>query len=134
MKAITAIICVCLFLVLAGNVFSDSDFDKVIVMYKPDKTVSVVRPEMKSKKAEESLTGFFDRIVKKHGDLPYDIMDKSELPTGDRSDWEGRKGHGVYINTIKAAKRKREAKVEQLIKKKMRELAIQELKNEGKIE
>ena len=122
---------------------------KVRVVYKADKTVSVIHPAPKSKRENETEEEWLERVFNKamqprynengqqvnplYG-LPYDDIDDSELPPReDRDAWEGEKGKGISVNTIKAEQIKQERKKPKLIQEKLKEIAIKELEKEGKL-
>ena len=96
--------------------------EKVIVVY--GEGISVIHPIARHE--GEPMMKFLERTYEEATKgtnlegLPYDIVDKSDLPDReDRDAWEGEKGEGVVINTIKAAQIKKER--EQAPKKKMLE-------------
>ena len=122
-----------------------ADFGKVIVVYNPDKTVSVIHPMTKARIKGESVNTFLERVYQetvKDTELegrPYDIIDKSELPDREgRDSWEGEKGEGITVNTIKKAKKEkdklRKSLIDERAEKKAKEAAEAELIAEGIIE
>lgn len=70
---------------------------KCRVVYKSDKTVSVIHPVPKSKRPDETEKEWLKRVFNKamRGELkglPYDDIDDSELPPReDRRFWRGEK-------------------------------------------
>lgn len=117
---------------------------KVRVIYKPDKTVSVVYPAPKSRRPDESEEEWLERVFSKaishpdFKDLPFDDLDHTELPSReDRDAWEGEKGKGVKVNQVKAEAIKQEKEKKRLIeeekKRILEEQAIANLKKAGKI-
>lgn len=101
---------------------------KVRVVYKPDKTVTVIHPVPKSKRPDETEDQWLERIFTKamQGELAgldYDDIDEIELPQNrdDRDAWEGEKGTGIYINQKKAQelklKRSEDRRINEEIKK-----------------
>ncbi len=113
---------------------------KVRVIYKPDKTVAVIHPAPKSKRKDETEEEWLERVFTKAmqgelKDLSYDDIDSSELPSSreDRNAWEGEKGKGISINIIKAEQIRKEKKKAELIREKLKEIAIKELEKEGKL-
>jgi len=121
------------------------DMGKVLIVYKPDKTVSVIHPIQDTRKDGESLDTFFYRIYldatvgnELYG-LPYDVLDTSDLPNReDRESWEGVEGEGVLTNTIKKAKKVKAKNRKKLIKERADQIANTqaeaELIAEGKID
>lgn len=113
---------------------------KVRIVYKSDKSVVVFHPAPKSRREDETekewLKRVFDRMMQGDLDgLPYDDIDKSELPQSreDRDAWEGEKGKGIHVNTVKAEEMKKGIEKEKKIKDKIREMAIKELKKDGEL-
>tara|TARA_Y100000310_G_scaffold329732_1_gene400125 strand:- start:3934 stop:4362 length:429 start_codon:yes stop_codon:yes gene_type:complete len=132
-------------LLISTNLVFGAGISKVIVVYKPDKTVSVIHPLKEAQHAGESINQFLQRIYSESvagtdlEGLPYDIMNKSGLPDRNNRDaWEGEQGEGVTTNTVKAAQINKQKRREELIKKRMkknnRDKAEAELISEGKIE
>lgn len=114
--------------------------EKVIVVYKPDKSVEIITPAMKSKRAGESMMDFLIRAYEDSPSkgLPYDIMDASDLPDSNeyiQESWEGEKGEGIIVNTIKAAQIEKERAKKELIYNEIELLAeneaIESLKQKG---
>ena len=110
------------------------------VAYKQDKSVAVIYPAPKSRKEKELESEWLDRVFGKamQGDLsglPYDDIDVLELPQSreDRDAWIGEKGKGISIDVEKAKAIKDSRLHAELIAKKQREMAVNELKVEGKI-
>ena len=113
---------------------------KVRVVYKPDKSVSVIHPAPKSKRKDETEKKWLERVFNKsmQGELkglPYDDMDSSKLPQSreDRNAWEGEKGKGISVNLAKAEQIKKEKIKTELIQEKIKEIAVKELEEEGKL-
>lgn len=113
---------------------------KVRIVYKPDKTVAVIHPAPKSKRKDETEEEWLERVFAKamQGELeglPYDDIDSSELPQSreDRNAWEGEKGKGISVNTVKAEQIRKEKKKVELIEEKLKEIATRELEKEGKL-
>lgn len=87
--------------------------------YRPDGTVSIVRPGKNSKKANETDSQHWDRVMSetlvKNPDLQGlefdDIDDVTLPPTRSRRDaWRGTKGNGVFVDggfETKGEKRRR---------------------------
>lgn len=114
--------------------------DKVRVVYKLDKSVSIIHPAPKSKRKDETEEEWLERVFNKaqQGELkglPYDDIDDSELPQSreDRNAWEGEKGRGVYINREKADQLTVEKSNNEMINKRIRSSVIDELKAEGEL-
>lgn len=112
----------------------------VRVLYKPDKTVAIIHPAPKSKRPDESEAKWLKRVFNKvmQGELkglPYDDIDSSELPQSreNRDAWEGEKGKSIYINVKKAKAQREKREKERLIQEKVEQIAIRELKEEGKL-
>ena len=117
--------------------------EKVIVVYKPDKSVSIITPAIKGKPTHKKYEKNYEETVKgtELEGLPYDIVDSSDLPDSNeyfQESWEGEKGEGVIPNTVKDAKIKKERKRKKLISKRkekiLEEQAIDELVEEGLID
>ena len=109
---------------------------KVRILYNIDKTISVIHPAPKSRRKDETENEWLERVFNKATPLgiEYDEIDDSELPTReDRNAWEGEKGKGISVNTIKAQLIKTERNQEILIQKKIRDNAIADLQTEGVI-
>lgn len=112
---------------------------KVRVVYNPDRSVAVIHPVPKSKRSNETEEQWLERVFNKAmrgelKDLPYDDIDSSELPSReDRTAWEGEKGKGVKINSVKAEqiKDKREKQIK--IQDELRKLAEESLKAKGEL-
>lgn len=107
---------------------------KVRIVYKPDKSVAIIYPAPKSRRPDETEDQWLERVFTKvmQGELkglPYDDIDKSELPQTreDRGAWEGEKGKGISINQKKAKEIKDAKEREEKIQEKLREMAIKEL-------
>lgn len=88
-------------------IFTHVFAEKVIVVYKPDKSVAVIHPAYKAQKQGESETDFLERVRNDNlelKDLPFDMVDKTEIPQTreDRQAWEGEKGKGIKVNQQKA--------------------------------
>lgn len=125
---------------------------KVRVVYKPDKSVDIICPAPKSRRANETeeqwLTRVFDKAMRQPQTMTsegpkslddlgcdYEDVDSSELPQTrkDRDAWEGEKGKGVSVNEIKAAKLRADKKARIKVDKKIRNMAIDDLKSTGEI-
>lgn len=126
-------------LLVVPSVFAE----KVIVVYKPDKSVSIIHHTIKGKLTQKKLERVYNETTKGTSleGLPYDIVDSSELPNSEehiQESWEGSKGEGILPNTVKSAKLKKEKNRKCLIderkKKILEEQAINELIAEGLIE
>ena len=111
---------------------------KVRVVYKPDKSVSIIYPAPKSRRDNETeeqwLGRVFDKTMKcSFKGLEFDDIDETTLPQTreDRDAWEGEKGKGISINRAKARRIKKIKETEEKIRMKLREIAIRELKREG---
>lgn len=112
----------------------------VRVIYRPDKSVVVIHPALKSKRSDETEDEWLERVFNKGMQcdlkgLPYDDVDSSELPQEreDRDAWTGKKGKGVSIDEVKAAKLQANKEVKAKIAKKIRDIAIDQLKAEGEL-
>ena len=110
---------------------------KVRIVYKPDKSVIVIHPAPKSRRPDETEKEWLERVLNKSMQgglegLPYDDVDKSELPQSreDRSAWEGEKGKGVKVNTAKAKQIKKEREERQLIEQKQAEILERQAREE----
>lgn len=110
---------------------------KVRIVYKPDKSVAIIHPALKSRRPDETEEQWLDRVFTKAmrgelKDLPYDDIDKSELPQTreERNAWEGEKGLGISINQEKAKKIKDAEELEEKIQETIREMAIKELEKD----
>lgn len=82
----------------------------VAVVYKPDKTISVIYPIYKTMKAGETEAQFIERLRTDFGfqNYPHDIIDKKDLPSREYRDaWEGEKGKGISINQGKKAQKQK---------------------------
>ena len=62
-----------------------------------------------------------------------EIIDSSELPQSreDRNAWTGEKGKGVSIDQVKAAALRADREAKAKIDERMREIAIESLKDDG---
>lgn len=112
---------------------------KVRVIYKPDKSVSIIYPAPKSKRPNETEKQWLKRVFTKSMQsnlqgLPYDDIDASELPQSreDRDAWKGTKETGIYIDDNLAHQLKEAKELEEKIGEKLREMAIKELEKEIK--
>src|SRR4030042_7214058 len=91
-----------LMIITAISGYARSAQDKVIVAYKPDKTVSIIYPAPESRKPKESnqefLARIYQRAVANDASLqrvPLEIIDGSRLPSREfRDAWEGEPGKG----------------------------------------
>jgi len=113
---------------------------KVRVLYKADKSVSVIHPVPKSRKKGETEEDWLKRVFAKSTPegATYDDIDESELPDrATRMAWEGTLGKGVVVNTTKLQKvqeqKLHEEEISKKIAAKQRAEAIADLKNEGKL-
>jgi len=112
---------------------------KVRVVYNPDKTIIVIHPAPKSKREGETEEEWLKRVFNKamEGELkglPYNDIDSSELPPReDRRFWRGEKPMTIWVDENKKQEYKQQKQEEKLIKKKIRTIAIKELKKEGKL-
>ncbi len=111
---------------------------KVRIVYKPDKSVSVIHPALNSRRKDETEKEWLERVFNKamQGELkglPYDDIEKSELPQSreDRDAWEGEKGKGISINKVKKEQIKKEKKERELIENEKDRLARESLKEQG---
>lgn len=111
---------------------------KVRVVYKADKSVSVIHPAPRSRRPNETEDEWLERVfsmamVGELNGLPYDDVETSELPVDrrDRNAWEGEKGKGISVNYTKAQQLRKEVEEEEKILEKLREMAIKELEREG---
>ena len=88
---------------------------KCRVVYRPDKTVSVIVPV--GRKSHETEQEWLDRCYAKvdHTGFPCDDTDTDTLPTSDREFWEGEKGKGVTINTTKKQEVEEQREIQRLI-------------------
>jgi len=120
-----------------------ADFVKVIVVYHPDKAVSIIYPASKSKQPSETEEDFLHRVYQCSIEndqnlqgLPYEVIDYSDLPSSNYRDaWEGELGAGVVVNSEKAQSIKEERERERLIAQEkakiLEEMAIERLKQAG---
>ena len=109
---------------------------KVRVIYKPDKSISVVHPAPNSRKAGETEEDWLKRVFDKATPpgCEYEDVEKSTLPSReDRDAWEGEKGKGITINQTKAKEIKDERKKRELIEEEKTKLAEESLKAKGLI-
>jgi len=92
---------------------------KVRVVYKTDKTVSVIHIISQSDGETEEQT--LNRIQSKDPNLknlPFDDVDISKLPVRDknRNKWRGQKGKGVWIDqSVKTEAEKKEEEIQDLV-------------------
>jgi len=106
---------------------------KCRIVYKPDKSVCVVHPVPKSRRANESEEQWLERVFSKamQGEfegLPYDDVDSSVLPQREhRYAWEGRKGKPITVNQTKVQDVEKEKQIKNEEKKLLREQAIASL-------
>lgn len=123
---------------------------KVMISYRPDKSVLVTTPAIKSKRLNETEEQWLDRVFEKarspqydkkgnqvnmiYG-LPYDIVEHTELPQTreDREGWEGEKGKGITINAEKSKAYKDHCLILKEVKNIVYELAKKKLKENGTI-
>ncbi len=109
---------------------------KCRIIYKPDKSVIIIHPALKSKRVNETEEQWLERVFTKAmnsdlNGLDYEDIDDTELPDRkDRSGWEGEKGKGISINQVKVQAVKDEIEQEKKIKDKIREIAIREIEEE----
>ena len=94
--------------------------EKVIVVYKPDKSISIIHPIIKGNMNQKKYKEVYEEATKdtELAGLPYDIIDSSEIPDSTeyaKESWEGEKGKGIIANTVKAEKIKKERERRRLI-------------------
>jgi hypothetical protein len=115
---------------------------KVRVVYKPDKSVVVIHPVLKSRRPGEDEAAWLDRVFKKTTSgtdldgLPFDDIDHTELPgSADKEFREGEKGKKISVNATKAKKVADDAKLKKLVddekEKILEQQAIDSLKAQG---
>ena len=105
---------------------------KVRVIYRPDGDVTVIHP-VRSKRPNETDDEYYEQVFTKSmqgalAGLPYDDIDKSELPPDrtDRNGWERHaSGKGIHVNKAKADQKKNEEK-QKLRGKKLEALGLTE--------
>lgn len=108
--------------------------EKVRVVYKPDKSVTIIYPVKNSKGVNETEVQWLNRVFTKamQGELkglPYDDIDSSQLPDRKyRKAWEGQKGIGVSINMLKFTEIENKRNYEILVSSVTKQLAIERLK------
>ena len=118
---------------------------KCRVVYKPDGTVSVIHPSPKSRKLEETLLQWQERVFARAMELggttgcEYEDIEKSALPTReDRDAWTGNKQTGLKVDQQKAKANRREklirAEAAKIKRDEAREKAITKLQGQGKID
>lgn len=108
------------------------------VVYKPDKSVSIIYPAPNSRRENKTEAQWLIRVFEKIMSqgrlkgLPYDDIDSSEIPQTreDRDAWEGKKGKGITINQEKAKEIRDAREQEKKVQEKIREMAIKELAKE----
>lgn len=101
-----------------------------------DKSVIVRTFDLKSKRKGETEKQWIERLMKKNPrSSSSEIIDESELPQSkeDRSAWEGEKGKGITINTVKANAFRTEKSNQEMIQNEMKAVAIESLKGKGKL-
>lgn len=111
---------------------------KCRVIYKPDKSIAIHYPALKSKHPNETEEQWLERVFTKMSarpdlnGLPYDDIDQSELPQNwqDGDVWEGEKGLGVWLSLEKTQEAKDKKELEEKIQEKLREMAIKELEKD----
>ena len=113
---------------------------KVRIIYKADKSVAVIHPAPKSRRPDETEEQWLERVFNKamQGELkglPYKDIEDTELPSReDRNAWEwDDTKKKIKINTVKAQQLKDEKNKNVLIQERMRKLAEDSLKAEGKL-
>ena len=115
---------------------------KVRVLKNLNNTVSIIYPAPNSKRPDETNEQWLERVfIKANPDnFPYVDMDNSELPQNrdDRGAWEfDENSKTIKINQIKAKQLRDEKIIQermvQIQDQEKRELAIAELKKEGKL-
>ena len=105
---------------------------KVRIVYKPDKSVTVIRYAPSSKLSMEEAFG--KAMQGELKGLPYDDIESPMLPSReDRGAWEGEKGKGITVNEVKAKKIRDDKEKEVKIQAEMRKLAIESLKGKGEL-
>ena len=109
------------------------------VVYRSDKSVAILYPSNKRKRSNETEQKCIQRRIEKMYNefkpLPYDDIDSSELPQSreDRDAWQGEKGKGISVDETKAAKLKANKEIKTKIDKRIRKIAIEDLKNKGEL-
>ena len=110
----------------------------VRIVYWMDKSVSVIYPDPKSKRLNETEEEWLKRSFAKsmQGELkglPHDDIDSSELPQSreDRSAWTGEKGRGVSVDQVKAANLRADKESKAKIDERVRDIAVEGLKDDG---
>jgi len=114
--------------------------ETVRVICKPDGSISVIHPALKSKKAneieQEWLKRIFDKATPKG--LEYKDIDSSQLPQSreDRMAWEwDKEGKKVKVNQVKAQRLRKQKERTRLIEEEKKRIleqqAIDNLKAQG---
>ena len=113
---------------------------KVRIVYKSDKTIAIIRPAPKSKRRDESIEQWIERVLSKgmQGELEgllYDDINISDLPQDrkDRNAWRGEKGQDIWIdqNVVQQLQTEKENKGK--IDNKIRQMAIERLITAGEL-
>jgi len=109
---------------------------KVRVVYKPDKSISVIYPVPGSRKPGETEAQWLQRVFDETmsgelSNLPYDDMDDSQLPATriDRDAWEGEKGRPIELNSEKTKRTKDEKLLEKEVERQGKEENIKQKLN-----
>ena len=78
---------------------------KVRIVYRPDETIATIIPAMKSKRPNETLDEFYERVFRKAmasggmADCDYDDVSPDTLPDRSMRDkWRGNKQTGIKID------------------------------------
>jgi len=97
-----------IFSILFLSFVSLSKAETVRVVYKPDKSISIIHPTAESRRANETEAQWLDRVFTESMQgslqgLPFDDIDSSQIPVNrdDRKYWEGEKGSPLTINIAK---------------------------------
>ena len=104
---------------------------KVRIIYKEDKSFSVIHPAPKSKREDETEEQWLERALNKATPqgAEYDDIEQSELPQTreDRAGWEKEKGKPIQINRVKADKFKHDRDDALAVQEEIKQMARERL-------
>jgi hypothetical protein len=108
----------------------------VRILYKADKSVTIIHPIKKSKRDDETEAQWLIRVFDKSTPVgvEYEDVDESTLPSTriDRMGWEGEKGKGITINNTKSDTFKKEQRLKQEVKLELELMAKERIEKRNK--
>ena len=105
------------------------------ILFNGDGSIGIITPAIKSKKKTETEDEWLTRVFEKatpQGAV-YKDYNEEDLPTESVEFWSGSIETGVFFDQDKKNKYEEEESNGKIIQEKIRDLAISELKKEGKL-